>query len=359
MQVSGINVHIKKWGLAAGIILCIYLVFRYLLPLVLPFVLAGIVSVIYYPFLRKLCKRIGIWEKECKKWVVMGAVVLFYMVAFLCILLAGGYLFGQGQSFFLNFPFYKVKVMYFVKQCCCQVDDWLQLQRGNSFLEVEGFMETMWEQSSGTLIPKITTYSVQMAGKVFQGILFVVITVIATFFMINEYDYFRERMLRSEPGICFCKALSKSKATLKAYLKAQGVIMLLDGILCTAAFWFIKQPYWLFLGPIVAVVDALPILGAGLILIPYILYMLFMKKFGMAFILFLAYLGCMIIRQSIEPKMVGNKIGMRPLYTLISMYVGFQLFGVVGFLLGPVGILIGKEIWDFLVGTCKYPAIKL
>ena len=348
MQTEEITGYVKKWGLVAGIALCIYLLFRYLLPLVFPFLLAGIVSVLYYPVLRKMCIRFGIWEKECRKWVIIGAVVLFYVIAFLCILLAGGYLCGQGQSILLNFPFYKAKAVYFVRQCCCQVDDWLQIQRGNSFIEVSGFIDTMWQQSSETMIPKITTYSVQMAGKAFQGVLFVVITVIATFFMINDYDALREQMLQSEMGICFCKTLTKSKETLKAYFKAQVLIMLLDGLICASAFCIIKQPYWIVLGILVAVVDALPVLGAGLILIPYVLYLLVMKHFGMAFVVFLAYLGCLVIRQTIEPRMVGNRIGMKPLYTLISMYAGFQLFGVIGFLLGPVGILLGKEIYNFV-----------
>lgn len=347
MQITQRNAYVKKWGMVAGIALSIYLVFRYLLPLILPFLLAGTVSVLYYPVLRRLCKRFGIWEKESRKWVVVGAVVLFYLVAFLCIVLAGSYLFGQGQSILLNFPFYRAKVTYFVKQCCCQVDDWLQMQRGNSYMEMEGFLGMVWERSSQTVIPKLTSYSVQMAGKAFQSILFLIITVIATFFMINDYDLLREQMLQSEPGICICKTLTKSKETLKAYFKAQGFIMLLDGLLCTLAFRFIGQPYWLLLGPLVAIVDALPILGAGLVLLPCAMYLLFIKKFGMALILFLAYIGCLIIRQTIEPKMVGSKIGMKPLYTLISMYAGFKLFGISGFLLGPVGILVGKEIYHF------------
>ncbi|NLP15413.1 MAG: AI-2E family transporter, partial [Clostridiales bacterium] len=52
------------------------------------------------------------------------------------------------------------------------------------------------------------------------------------------------------------------------------------------------------------------------------------------------YLLCQIIREIVEPKLIGNRIGIRPLYTLMSMYVGLKLFGIAGFILGPVGLII-------------------
>ena len=206
-------------------------------------------------------------------------------------------------------------------------------------------MDNVKLDSLSEMLPKVTSYSVQVAEKAFQVLFCLIITIIATFFMIQDYDGIRGKMLESEPGRGVCRVIGKCKDTLKAYVKAQGLIMLLDGILCTGAFLLIKQPYALVLGPLVAVVDALPILGAGLILIPAMIIFLLMKNFFGAVIMLLAYLGCLLIRQLTEPRMISGKVGMKPLYTIISMYAGFKLFGVCGFLLGPVGMLIGKEIY--------------
>ena len=115
--------------------------------------------------------------------------------------------------------------------------------------------------------------------------------------------------------------------------------------ICIFAFFLIDQPYFLVLGPLVALVDALPFFRAGLILIPYMIILLLTKEVGKAGILLLAYLSCLLIRQITEPRMIGNKVGIKPLYTNNSMYAGYKLFGVFGFLLGPVGVLIGKEIY--------------
>lgn len=224
------------------------------------------------------------------------------------------------------------------------MDGWLHMEEGVCYACMEELFGNAWGDSLTGMLPKVTTYSVQMAQKIFQMLFGVIVTVIATFFMVQDYDEIRESMIRSDLGKRLCHVLTKSKDALKIYIKAQGVIILLDGTLCTIAFLLIHQPYAVMLGPLVAVVDALPILGAGLVLLPYILFLLLSKKAGQACILFFAYLGCLLIRQITEPRMIGQKIGMKPLYTIISMYVGFQLFGIAGFLLGPVGAMIGKEV---------------
>lgn len=98
-------------ALAVGI----YLVFQYLLPLVVPFAIAGIVSILYYPVLRRICKRMGMWDGKKKKvdFSFCCTAVLFRNIFVDWPL--GGYLFGQCQSIILNFPFYEAKAVYLIK----------------------------------------------------------------------------------------------------------------------------------------------------------------------------------------------------------------------------------------------------
>lgn len=344
-QYASMNQKGKKVLMCIAIAVGIYFTFRFLLPLVLPFVIAGIVSIIYYPLLRKCFRNLESWAGKKKKLLLAFSVTFLYLVILLLLFGMGCYLVNQGQSVMLNFPFYQAKFIYLIKSCCCQVDALLHIQDGVSFAYIEDMAGNVWMDPMSGMLPKVTSYSVQMARQLFQLFFEVLITVIATFFMIQDYEHIREKMLQTEWGRNICGVITKCKEALKTYIKAQGLIMILDGALCTLAFWVINQPYYLMLGPLVAIVDALPVLGAGLILIPYIIILLFMKELSKAGILFLAYLGCLLIRQITEPKMIGSKVGMRPLYTILSMYVGFRLFGIPGFLLGPVGVLIGKELY--------------
>lgn len=340
-----INKKMKNIIVVIILAIGIYLVFRYILPLGVPFIIAGVVSVLYYPFLRKLGKHIGLWNGKGKKWFLVFAVILLYFLLFLLVGLLGGYLLGQGQSILLNFPFYQAKIVYLIKSCCCEVDELLHVTDGVSFSYMESLVNNVKSESLSGMLPRFTSYSVQMAGKAFQVLFCLIITVIATFFMIQDYDGIRSKMLESEMGRSVCRVIGKCKDTLKAYVKAQGFIMLLDGVLCTGAFLLVKQPYALVLGPLAAVVDALPVFGVGLILLPAVVIFLVKKEFFSAVVMLLAYLGCLLIRQLTEPRMIGGEVGIKPLYTIISMYAGFKLFGVYGFLLGPVGMLVGKEIY--------------
>lgn len=338
----------KKLILFVATVGGIYLSFRFLLPLVIPFVIAGVVSILYYPFLRRVYHNTDIWEGRKKKWILVLSVVLLYVAVMLVLGVLCMYLFGQCKSIWLNFPFYQVRLLAIIKDCCQQVDAFLQIENGESYAYVEGIVGTVLNSDLSGVIPKVTGYSIQFAGRLFGVVFEVIVTVMATFFLIQDYDRLRGEMLQTQWGRSICKMITKCKDTLKTYVKAQGLIMLMDGLLCTLAFVVIQQPYYLVLGPLVAILDALPILGAGIFLIPYAIYLFIVGGFGKALVIVLTYLGCVVIRQLTEPKMIGKKIGMRPIYTLLSMYVGFRLFGVIGFVLGPVGVLIGQEIYKYV-----------
>ncbi len=335
----------KKIILIVTIAVGIYLFLRFLLPLVIPFVIAGIVSVIYYPFLRRIYKKSEIWESKKKKSVLVISVILFYVIVLLFIAFICGYLFRQCESIWLNFPFYEARIMSLLRDCCDYVDICLHIQGGKSYAYIEDMLAN-WKKINITgSLPKVTSYSVQIAGKLFGIVFEVIVTVMATFFMIQDYEMIRQYMLKSTWGRSVCRIIMKSKETLKTYLRAQGLIIALDATLCTIVFWVIRSPYFLVLGPFTAFLDALPVLGAGIFLIPCAIYMCIMGEVWKGLLLFLGYIGCVAIRQLIEPKMIGKKMELRPLFILMSMYVGVELFGVIGFLLGPLGVLIGMEIY--------------
>ena len=88
---------------------------------------------------------------------------------------------------------------------------------------------------------------------------------------------------------------------------------------------------------------ALPIFGTGTALVPWSLFLLFKREWGHALILFGLYLLCYFLREFTEAHLMGKKMGLSPLETLAAIYVGLQLFGLFGFLLGPIGLLIIKD----------------
>jgi predicted PurR-regulated permease PerM len=110
----------------------------------------------------------------------------------------------------------------------------------------------------------------------------------------------------------------------------------------------LQSPYFLPLALLIGIVDALPVFGSGTILVPWAVIRLLLGDIKMGVGLLLLWGLCTLNRQLLEPRLLGQKLGMSTLLTLFLMYVGYQLFGLFGFILGPVGYLIGKEIYTSL-----------
>ena len=101
----------------------------------------------------------------------------------------------------------------------------------------------------------------------------------------------------------------------------------------------------LFLGILIGIVDFLPILGAGTILIPWTLILLLQGSYGMAVGVAVIYLLCFGSRQYLEPRLMGRGNGIRPFYMLICIYLGLRLFGIWGVFLGPLGVSLIRGIY--------------
>jgi len=95
---------------------------------------------------------------------------------------------------------------------------------------------------------------------------------------------------------------------------------------------------------IVVIVDILPILGTGSVLVPWAVYLIFTSHMYQGVGLLVLFLIITVFRRIIEPKLLGDTLGLKPLVTLISLYVGFELMGVFGMILGPMLIIIVQAL---------------
>ena len=100
----------------------------------------------------------------------------------------------------------------------------------------------------------------------------------------------------------------------------------------------------LLLGLGIGLLDALPVFGTGAVLVPWGAFLLLERQWWKGAVLLFIYGLCYFIRQFLEAKLMGSRMGLSALETLFSMYVGLELFGVSGFFLGPVGLLIIEDL---------------
>jgi sporulation integral membrane protein YtvI len=102
----------------------------------------------------------------------------------------------------------------------------------------------------------------------------------------------------------------------------------------------LQVPSAFTIGLMIGLVDLLPYLGVGIVLVPWAIYTLLIGDMVLGVGLSILYLVILIVRQIMEPKVLASSVGLDPLATLIGMFVGLKLFGVLGLLIGPVSLII-------------------
>jgi len=130
------------------------------------------------------------------------------------------------------------------------------------------------------------------------------------------------------------------------YVKAQLTLMLFVMIICIIGLTVVGYEYSLFFGVFIGFLDAFPFVGTGAILIPWAIWKGITGDIPYALGLAITYASVVVIRQLLEPKIVGHHIGIYPLVTLMSMYIGAKVLGFIGIILGPVFVIIIKTLQD-------------
>ena len=138
------------------------------------------------------------------------------------------------------------------------------------------------------------------------------------------------------------QARSRAKAILGGWCKAQAKLIFLVFVLLTLGLWVLGVEFPMLFGGLIAILDALPVLGTGTVLIPWALISFLQAKSGQGFGLLALYGISSLTRSILEPHLVGKQLGLPPLATLMAFYIGYRLFGIVGMILLPLTVLLVK-----------------
>ena len=131
------------------------------------------------------------------------------------------------------------------------------------------------------------------------------------------------------------------------YFLAQFKIMFVVGLILFAGFWILGVSYAPVLALAIALLDFLPVFGTGTVLIPWALLRIISGDYAFGAGLGLLYILTQVVRQLVQPKLVGDTMGLNPLLTLFLLYLGFKISGISGMILAvPVGLLV-MSLWQY------------
>lgn len=211
---------------------------------------------------------------------------------------------------------------------------------------INGVMEKI-SNSMVSLINNLLKIMVGTLQSLPQVFLYIIISLVSAFFMSRDKEKISRFVFGQLPHSWRDKIRSIKGDLLLAfigYIKAQMILIFITFLQVLVGYSMIGVQYALFLAIITAIMDLLPILGPGTILIPSaVIYMMAGNKLA-AIGFIILYISVLLVRQLLEPRIVGGHVGLHPLTTLIFIYLGFRVFGVMGIVLGPVFAIIVKAL---------------
>ncbi len=206
------------------------------------------------------------------------------------------------------------------------------------------------------ILSKLATLTTKLANTIINFIIFIpniliyiIVTFLATLFLVIDRRTITKFMTDVLPNSWVKKitdVIAKCFISLTKYLKALFILITVTFVELLIAFVILKVDYPLTIAIIGALIDALPILGISALLLPWAIYSAVTGELGFGISLVILYFMMTIIRQLIEPKVVSNNLGTHPFITLLCMYLGFKILGLAGLIIGPVLMIIFKNVFS-------------
>jgi sporulation integral membrane protein YtvI len=176
-----------------------------------------------------------------------------------------------------------------------------------------------------------------------NGFFMTIITVLATYFIIADHDKMCETANRVLPESIrrgYSLIASNFKTAVGGYFKAQFKIMAILMVVLFITFSLLGIGYALLLALVIGLIDLLPVFGTGFVFWPWTIIDLINGSYVRAIVILVLYLVCQIIKQVLQPKLVGDSIGISPFLALLFMFIGYRLQGFLGLIFGiPIGLV--------------------
>lgn len=342
---------LKNIGVLLLSILGVYLGFK-LAIFYMPFLIAFIISLILEPIIKFIMKKTKLKRKTS------SIIVFVIAIAIIIGLLAWGItsLISETSNMLTNLNVYFDNAYQIVQNAISNIDfSKIQIPENvmntiqSSAMDFLGTI-TNWAKNALTGVMGFIT-SIPTIG------IYVVITLLSLYFICVDKIYMLDQLEHHLPETWVKKIgvhLKGITKTLGGYLKAEVILVIISFFISLVGLYIFHFMGWNVQYPLIAAliigfIDALPIFGSGTVMLPWAVVLAFTGDIRLGIAIFILWVIMSVVRQLIEPRIVSGQIGIHPIFTLIAMYTGFKFIGVIGMLLGPIILIILKNIYGTLI----------
>lgn len=329
------------------IFLMVWLAFNYLFSWIMPFIIAFFIAALVQPVVRVLHIRLRLNRRAAGILCVLLFMLVLLLVLSLCITTIVSELAAVAQMLPALLDQLAVSINHISQSISGYVDSLPVDYSKTVALALENMSNQLMKIS--TLSNGTISFVYNVLSKMPGVLLKTVITVVAACFMSMDYGDIRGFVLRQlspkyQEWVCDIKAFFFN--TISKLIRAYMILMMITFAELSVGLLIIRVPHAIVVAAVIAIVDVLPVLGTGTVMIPWALVELLLGNYYQAFCLLAIYAIIMVVRNIMEPKVVGHHLGLYPLVTLIALFVGLQIFGFAGMLLFPIIVIILKHLQD-------------
>ena len=314
----------------------------------MPFLIAFLISLMIEPAIKKLMKKTKMTRK-------MSSIIIFFIVFSIII---GSVIWGTTTLISESTNLLQALNIY-IDKAYTQIQEAVGKMSITKISASQNVLNLM-QDTSKELLVKVSRWLTSFLTKLIDVVtsiptigIYMVITILSLYFICTDRIYILDFMEQHMPKKWVQKIgihIREITRNLGGYLKAQMILILVSFVISVIGLYIfkfvgmnVKYPLLIALG--IGFVDALPILGSGSVMAPWAVMEALNGDIQLGVAIIVLWIIMSIVRQFLEPKIVSGKIGIHPIFTLIAMYTGFKVIGVMGMLVGPIVLIILKSVF--------------
>lgn len=321
----------------------VYFLTKYILIDLMPFILGAVIALLIRPLILKLHQ----WLKINQKVLAVITLLSFYVIVGLVLALLTTILIKNLEGFFRAFPAIFendiIPAIEYLLERFEQLFSNYDVNISDLFAEfnqeIISTLSSVVKSMSSFALINLTSFFASIPGIFISFLL----TIISSFFITLDFDKivsFTSKQITPRAKEIINAIRNIFKNTLGRIFKAYAMIMTLTFVELALGLSVLKIPHALTAALLIAMIDILPVLGTGGVMLPWVVIELINGSTSKALGLFVIYFIITIVRNIIEPKIVGDQIGLYPLLTLIAMFLGLKIFGIIGLFGLPIALTI-------------------
>lgn len=329
----------KKLLLLAGLAIGLYLAFKYIFPLTAPFILAFLIVYLCDPWLKRVQKKTHI-----RKEILLGGGLLLIAV----LLLWGVWgLVSWGTVHAADIGdgviYMQERMDEALHGCCVFLEQNFGVNAAQAEAAILERMDHFAENMKADALPEAAKQSWAYFRELVGAAAFLGVGFISSMLLCKDYESIVGKIGENPMVDAVWQFVEKTVSLISGYIKAQAVILLIISMIAAAGLLIGRVKGAALLGILAGLMDALPFIGTGIVLVPTALWQLLEGNVLGAVTAVIVYALCITARELLEPRLLGKQVGMYPVVMLLAVYAGVRLFGLTGIFLGPLYVVLFKE----------------